>query len=108
MDFRQQPLAGWWVEVGEEVCQEHEIVSLAKLLREHAAGNRTVAVGNARRLGVFSPDREDARPVERDDFRLRVLSGDGDPVEAMAGGDVEYLDAAAEPVNENETVGFGI
>jgi hypothetical protein len=68
-----------WIEMVQEIGDQRQIVSAAKIDFESAAGEQVVAVGDAHRLGVLLGDFEHIFPVAGVDVRGGILFSDKDP-----------------------------
>jgi len=80
---------GGGVEVVEEVGEQDDVVVLAEVDVEGAAGEELVAIEAVEPGGVFFGDVEDGGPVLSGDGGARVLLEEGEAEHAVAGGDVE-------------------
>ena len=75
----QKTDAGVPVEMMQEIGQQHEVVGAAPVHLESAAGDRSIPIGHAGRVGIRLGDLKDGVPVDGCDGRLRADPGDGDP-----------------------------
>ena len=101
MDLAQQGHAGWLIEVVEEVRQQFGVIGSAEIHLECAAGQHVVTVLDAGLLRVLQSYAQHGSPVETGDARLRVLFGDFDAKEPMAGGDVQHAHWAVVPIEHD-------
>ena len=92
MHLAEQLLVRSRVEVVQKIRNQNDVVAGAKIHFKGAAGDGGIAIRDAGLAGVFFRHFQHIRPVQADHFRVRVLLGEGDSVQAMAGGDIEHFD----------------
>src|SRR3984957_16577683 len=80
---------GGRVEMVQKIRNQDDVVTGAEIHFERAAGDGRIAIRDAGLRGVFFGDFEHVGPVQAHHFRVRVVLGEGDAVQAMAGRDVQ-------------------
>src|SRR5688500_10248399 len=89
MNLPQYCLASRFVEVVQEVRQQHEVVAGAILDVKSAAFDCAVAVCDSCFLSILFRDFKDGFPIERGYFCLRVVLCESDTEKTVTSGDVE-------------------
>src|SRR5580700_1932217 len=82
-------LARWHVEMMENIRQQNEVVSAAKIRFKRASRAVRVAPGNGSGLCILLCDRQHGWPVDGDDFGIWIFLHDGDAVHSVSRGDVQ-------------------
>lgn len=91
MEAAHQRLAGGHVEVVVEIGDEDDVVALAEIYREGAAGEELILRVKTGGGDFGAGDVEDGGEVLGHDFGCGVAAGKGHTEESVAGGDVEDL-----------------